>query len=46
MFIYKHKEAIEYVKKYLRKIQILWENNYRTFRIKNAKFSEYYFYMN
>ena len=30
---------------FLRKIQTLCVNNSRVFRIKNAKFSEYYFYM-
>ena len=49
MFVYKHAETTEYVKNtfyFLRKIQILWVNNSRILMIKNAKFSEYYFYMN
>ena len=45
MFIYKHTEIIEYVKKlayFLRKIQTLLVNNSRILRIKNEKFSGYY----
>ena len=46
MFVYKHVETIEYLKKVayiLRKIQTLQENNLRIFRIENAKFSGYFF---
>ena len=49
MFVYKHTETIEYVKKiayFLRKVQILRANNSRIIRIQNAKFSGYYFDMN
>ena len=45
MFVYKHTETIEYVKKYLRKLQILRANNSIILSIQNAKFSGY-FYMN
>ena len=49
MLVYKHAKTIKYVKNtfyFLRKIQILRVNNSRILTIKNAKFSEYYFYMN
>ena len=50
MFVYKHTEKIEYVKKwdtyFFRKIQLYWENNSIMFRNKNAKISGHYFYMN
>ena len=49
MFVYKHTETIEYVKKvayFLRKTQALRMNNLIIPRIKNVKFSEYYFYLN
>ena len=48
MIVYKHTEAIEYVKKiayFLRKVQTLRINNSRILTIKNAKFSGHYFYM-
>ena len=47
MFVYKHTEKIEYVKKlayFLREIQTLRVNNSRVLTIKNAKLSGYYFY--
>ena len=45
MFVYKHTETIEYIKNYptLKKVQDLWRNNSRIFKIKNARFSGYYF---
>ena len=48
MFVYKHTETIEFVKKRptLRKIQTLRVNNSRILRIQNATFSGYHFYMN
>ena len=49
MFVYKHTETIEYVKKvayFLRKIQNLRVNNSKILRIQNVKFSGYYFHMN
>ena len=52
MFVYKHKETIEYVKKntlkayFLRKIQTFRAKNWRIVKIQDAKFSGYYFYMN
>ena len=49
MFVYKHAETIEYVKKsayFLRKIQTLRVNNSRILTIKNAKFSGYFVYVN
>ena len=46
MFVYKHIETIEYVLRKIRKIQILRVNNSRIAKIKNAKLSGYYFYMN
>ena len=50
LFVYKHTETIEYVKKYptfyLRKIRTLRANNSTTLRIQNATFSECCFYMN
>ena len=48
MFVYKHTETIEYVKKLaylLRKVQTLRVNNLRILTIKNAKFPGDYFYM-
>ena len=45
MFVYKHTETIEYVKKqptFFKKIQTLRVNNLRVTRTKNTKFSEYY----
>ena len=45
MFVYKHTETIDYVKKsglLFKKIQ----NNPSSFTVKNAKFSGYCFYMN
>ena len=49
MFVYKHSETIEFVNKlayFLRKIQTSRVNNSRVLTIKNAKLSEYWFYMN
>ena len=46
MFVYKHTEAIESVKNFLRKIQTLRVNNSTILMIENAKFLGYYFYMN
>ena len=49
MFVYKHTGTIEYLKKlptFLRTMQTLRGNNSRIVRIKDAKFSEYCFYMN
>ena len=49
MFVYKHTETIEHVKKvacFLRKIQTLPVNNWRILRIKNAKFSGYFSSLN
>ena len=49
MFVYKHAERIEYVKKvayFLRKIQTLRVRNSTILSIKNANFSGYCFYMN
>ena len=49
MLVYKHTETMEYLKEvayFLRKIQTLRQNNSRIFKIKNMKFSGYYFYMN
>ena len=48
MFVYKHTETIEYVKKvacFLRKLQTLRVHNSRILRIKNPKFSGYSFNM-
>ena len=49
MFVYKHAEMIEYVKKFptffLKKIT-LQVNNLRILRIIDAKFSGFYFYIN
>ena len=48
MFVYKHTEKIEYVKKYptfSEKIQTLRVINSRILKIKNAKFSGYYLYI-
>ena len=48
MFVYKHTETIEDFNKklFLRKMQTLRVNNSRIVWIKNAKFLEYYFFMN
>ena len=49
MFVYKHTETKEYVKKlayFLRKIQTLRVNNSGIPTIKNTKFSIHYFYIN
>ena len=47
IFVYKHTKIIQCVKSgVLRKVQTLWVNNWGILRIKNAKFSGYYFYMN
>ena len=48
MFVYKHTETIENFNKklFLRKMQTLRVNNSRIVWIKNAKFLEYYFFMN
>ena len=47
MFVYKHTETICYkVAYFLRKIQTLRVNNLRIPGTKNAKFLEYYFYLN
>ena len=45
MFVYKHTETVE-LAYFLRKIQILRVNNSRTFTLKNAKSSGYYFCTN
>ena len=42
MFVYKHTETIEYVKK----IETLPVNNSKNFKIKNEKFSRCYFNIN
>ena len=47
--LYKHSETNEYVNNYptfLRNLHTSQEKNLRILRIKNAKFSEYSFYMN
>ena len=49
MFVYKHTETKEYVKKvayFLRKMQSLRVNNLRILSINSVKFSGYYFHMN
>ena len=49
MFVYKHTKPIEMLKSSLlfkKNKKTLRENNLSIFRIKNAKFSRYYFYMN
>ena len=48
MFVYNHPETIECVKssQLFKKIQTLWVNNSRGLRVKNGKFSGYYFYVN
>ena len=47
MFVYKHAKMVDHVKKFKKKKKkILRVNNSRILTIKNAKFSEYYFYMN
>ena len=48
MFVYKHTETIEYVKKvnFLRKIQTSRLNSSRILRIKNVKFPGYSFFIN
>ena len=48
MFLYKHTETTEFIKKvayFLRKMQTLRVNNSRILTIQNVKFSGYYFYM-
>ena len=47
MFVYKHAKMVDHVKKLKKKKKKkLRVNNSRILTIKNAKFSEYYFYMN